>query len=131
MIQGERLLAPDVLAGSDDLPSDLGMHGGHREVDDDLDVVAREEVIDGPGCRDPEGRGLGGRALQVEIGHEARVDIGEPGQVLEVRTRDDAGADQADAGRAEGGGAAHAALDGSFACNHASESAMPSNTSPA
>ena len=46
MVQSQWLLAPDMLAGLDDPVADLGVQRGDREVDDDLDVIVREELVD-------------------------------------------------------------------------------------
>src|SRR4051794_25137485 len=101
------------------------MRDRNREVEDDLDVIPRQQLVNRAGARHPKGGGLGCGSRQIEVGHETLIDIGKAGQVLEVLARDDPGADQADA-RA----AAHSASATSFEPSQASDCAMPSNTSP-
>ena len=77
MVERERLLAPDVLAGRDDLAADLGVRGRDREVDDDLDLVEREQLVDGAVPGDAVLLGLRAGAVGVDVGDEEHLEVGE------------------------------------------------------
>ncbi len=125
MVQRQRLLAPHVLAGRDDPPADLRVRGREREVHDDLDLVHREQIVDGAVVRHAVLLGARARPVEVDVGDEQDLEVRHRRHVLEIRARDDARADDADADAA--GAAGHL----SFSCSQASDAAMPSNTSPA
>jgi hypothetical protein len=97
-IDRERLLEIDVLAGGERGVSDRSMRPGDREVEHDLDGIAREQRLDGHRC-DAElpparlGRGL------VKIGQRAHLELREESRRLQVGAADHAAADDADARR--------------------------------
>ena len=124
-IGGDRLLVEDVLAGGERGRGDLGVRGGHGEVDDQLDVVAGERLLEGAVAGDAVALGLRARELGAQVGDEAHVEVGVAEHVRQVLVADRAGADDADA---HGPGAAHR-TPRPFA--NACPAARPSNRSPA
>nr|BFF21246.1 hypothetical protein GCM10025730_47670 [Promicromonospora thailandica] len=119
-VEGERLLAPHVLARGQDAVPDLGVHRRDGEVDDHVDVVPGQQLVHRARRRHAVGLRLGGGPVEVEVGDEPHLDVGEPREVRQVLVRDVAGPDHADA---RGG-------HRSCSVSHASDPAMPSNTSP-
>ncbi len=57
-IEGKRLLRPHVLARGNGLQRDLHVGGRDGEVDDDLDVVIRQQFLDGAEAGNAELLGL-------------------------------------------------------------------------
>src|SRR5699024_814821 len=88
---------PHVLAGGDDLAGDLGVRGGDRQVDDDLDVGVAQHVLGGAGGRDAVFLGALRGGLGEQVSDDVDRDVGEGGEVREVLGGDGAGADDADA----------------------------------
>ncbi len=96
-IEGERLLCPDVLAGGKNLQGDLDVHLGNREIDDNLDLIILQQLFDAPKARNSELLGLRLRTVEIDIGDEPHVEIGEAGEILEVLPADHSGANHANA----------------------------------
>jgi hypothetical protein len=124
-VRRDRLLVEDVLAGGEGRRSDLGMRGGHREVDDQLDVVAGERLLECPVGGDAMALGLRPRGLGPQVGDDAHVEVGVAGHVGQVLLADLARAHDADADRPR---AAHR-TPRPFA--NARPAASPSKRSPA
>ena len=73
-----------------------GMRGRNREVDDDVDLRVREQVIDREGA-DAELAGPVLGAFDHDVGDADHIHVVEHGrQVLEIDFRDVAGANDAD-----------------------------------
>lgn len=108
-VQAQRLLAPDVLAGLDGGEGHLGVDGGDGQVDHQLDVGVREDLLGGAGGGDAVLGGLAAGALDVEVAEGEHLHVGEGAEVLEVGVGDDADADQADADGSGAATRAHAA----------------------
>ena len=98
-IRGDRLLAPDVLAGRDGLEADRDMGRRDREVHDDLDVIAGEQLRRRAGEADPVGRCLRRGARRVQVGQPHDPQVREAAHRREVLVRDVAAAHDADADR--------------------------------
>ena len=96
-------LAP-ALVHAERAPRHLGVRGGDRQVQDDVDLVAREKLVDGGGAH-AERVGTGPRRARIDVGAEAHLDVAEHRGEREVALGDVAATDDADAER---GIAAHA-----------------------
>ena len=94
--QHERLFRIDVLAGVEHLPRHVVVHRRYRQVDDDVDVVRREQLVDGLGAQ-LELLGARLRRLHVDVGAGAHLDALEQRRQPEIGGRDVAAADDADA----------------------------------
>ena len=94
--RGQRLLGVEVAAGGDRPAPDRGVVVGRREAEDDLDVLAREQLVDAAGGEPVLGGDpLRPRGVDVRAGDE--LDAVEPRRVVEIDTADGAAADQPDA----------------------------------
>ena len=91
---GQRLFAVGMLARFNDLQRDFGMRGRDGQVDDDVDFVAREQVIDAAGGQSVHG-GERFRPLSENIGAGGDLDDIKWRAAFNIRRRDIAGADEA------------------------------------
>ena len=121
-VQPQRLLGPDMLAGSHCGAGDVDVCGGDREVHHEVHVGMREHVFGAPVARDAVLLGLRAGALEIQVAEDQHLGVGEGAQILEVGVADDADPDDADADRA------HRTNPPSV--RNARLAAMSSNTSP-
>ena len=95
-VDAERLLGMDMLAGIQNRETDVGVGERHREIDDDLDVVALEQLID-PHPRQPEGGALALCGIAAHIGERPDLHDREALGRLQIGGADIAAADDSDA----------------------------------
>ena len=66
-----------MLAGGDDRLGDLDVHGGDREVDDDVDVGIAEHDVDAARVRHAVLRRLLARAVLEQVADREHAHVGE------------------------------------------------------
>ena len=101
-VDGDRLLAPHVLARVDRGERDLGVHGRDRQVHHELHVRVGEDVRRAAGVAHAVLLGLRSRAVGVDVADRDDLDLGELREVLQVGVADHPCADESDAQRLTG-----------------------------
>ncbi len=95
-VDGQRLLAMDVLARRDGRQVDLGMGLWGRQIDDDLDVGIRQQLFDSAGDRDVEFGSTIAGAVHVNVAYRDQIQDLEHATALDVGRADVAATDEAD-----------------------------------